>query len=432
MLEELNLKQKLLAITADNVNSTLITSLYNKLSVDYEYDDEIDLDFGHLKPVMRFGGMKSYIRCLAHILNLIVKDILKELKSGTMAEAKAQFFESSNQQNGQLSAESAVAKLRLVVLYIARSPQRRQHWKDLAEKFVQYDVDTRWNSTYDMIHDALKLKLQLIQYIKDEPELEQLILLPQDWELLKQLCDVLKSFSEYTKALSEGRPTITTAFGVYFELSDLLKSVTLRTGQWASYHQSITTAVQAGLVKFEKYWSLLDNQLIYYIAAVLDPRIKGLWLQKKLQNGDAIVAKVRQFLCSKYKLPDSAQTVESEASEFAKTKTSTQLRMLREVQSNTISKANDIDRYFDLPVVNWDGGDDPDWLIRWWRNNSTEFPLMSLVARDYLAIQAAEVDVERVFCMGRDLIGLRRYSMGGETMRVLMLLQAQYRASNVI
>ncbi|ODQ70695.1 hypothetical protein LIPSTDRAFT_156155, partial [Lipomyces starkeyi NRRL Y-11557] len=36
---------------------------------------------------LRFRGLESYVRCLAHILNLIVKDILSALKSGTAAEA---------------------------------------------------------------------------------------------------------------------------------------------------------------------------------------------------------------------------------------------------------------------------------------------------------------------------------------------------------
>ena len=59
----------------------------------------------------------------------------------------------------------------------------------------------------------------------------------------------------------------------------------------------------------------------------------------------------------------------------------------------------------------------------------TEFLLRSL---DYLAIQATEVDIEWVLCIGRDLIGLRRCSMNSETIRVVMLLQAQYQAGNVM
>jgi hypothetical protein len=38
---------------------------------------------------MRFHGRKTFIRCLAHVINLICDDILKELKSSTAKEAKA-------------------------------------------------------------------------------------------------------------------------------------------------------------------------------------------------------------------------------------------------------------------------------------------------------------------------------------------------------
>jgi hypothetical protein len=49
---------------------------------------------------------------------------------------------------------------------------------------------------------------------------------------------------------------------------------------------------------------------------------------------------------------------------------------------------------------------------------------MSQVARDYLPIPAAEVDVERLFSSGKDLIGLRRHSLKIDTMRALMMLRS--------
>ena len=48
---------------------------------------------------------------------------------------------------------------------------------------------------------------------------------------------------------------------------------------------------------------------------------------------------------------------------------------------------------------------------------------MYAVARDYLAIPGAEVDVERLFNIGRDLLGLRRVSMKGETIRAIMIVK---------
>jgi len=48
---------------------------------------------------------------------------------------------------------------------------------------------------------------------------------------------------------------------------------------------------------------------------------------------------------------------------------------------------------------------------------------MAAAARDYLAIPASEAAVERSFSIGRDLLGDRRQSMNGDTIRLLMLLR---------
>jgi hypothetical protein len=57
----------------------------------------------------------------------------------------------------------------------------------------------------------------------------------------------------------------------------------------------------------------------------------------------------------------------------------------------------------------------------WWRLHKDESPRMAAAARDYLAIPASEVAVERLFSKGRDLLGLRRHSLSAETMRKLIL-----------
>lgn len=49
---------------------------------------------------------------------------------------------------------------------------------------------------------------------------------------------------------------------------------------------------------------------------------------------------------------------------------------------------------------------------------------MSQVAQDYLAIPAGEVDVERLFSSGRDLISIQRHSLSIDTMRTLMILRS--------
>ena len=105
-------------------------------------------------------------------------------------------------------------------------------------------------------------------------------------------------------------------------------------------------------------------------------------------------------------------------------------KTLRRAQPNPCTLVSDVDKYLDSAPVSWshasaaDG--DPDWVLKWWKANSFEFPLMAQAARDYLPVPSAEVGVERVFSGARDVLGLRRHSMNAETMRWLVLLKEYY------
>jgi len=71
-LNHLGVLEKLLAITADNAlnNNTLVKHLHRQLLT--LFDNEVDFEFGNIQPIMRFQGKHHRIRCIAHVLNLIV------------------------------------------------------------------------------------------------------------------------------------------------------------------------------------------------------------------------------------------------------------------------------------------------------------------------------------------------------------------------
>jgi hypothetical protein len=52
---------------------------------------------------------------------------------------------------------------------------------------------------------------------------------------------------------------------------------------------------------------------------------------------------------------------------------------------------------------------------------------MAAAAHDYIAVPGAEVDIERLFNKGQDLLGLRRWSLGSETMQKLLILKDSLR-----
>jgi hypothetical protein len=55
---------------------------------------------------------------------------------------------------------------------------------------------------------------------------------------------------------------------------------------------------------------------------------------------------------------------------------------------------------------------------------------MVVVAHALLVVPGSKVDVERLFSRGRDLLGIRRYALKGETIRILMLLKAYFERLN--
>ena len=112
MLVELRIEEKLLTIIADNAsnNETLASKLYFNLL------EECNLESSKVpsKGRLRFQGIDSYIRCLAHVLNLIVRDILSGMKCGDHKSA----IEACDllQGNKKIGRQSTLARIRIMAL----------------------------------------------------------------------------------------------------------------------------------------------------------------------------------------------------------------------------------------------------------------------------------------------------------------------------
>ncbi|KAJ6125386.1 hypothetical protein N7471_012703 [Penicillium samsonianum] len=113
---------------------------------------------------------------------------------------------------------------------INRSPQRRQKWKEicrlnnLPDKFVAYDVTTRWNSTFRMVDDGLKSRQQVNKFLNLQEELPPFTL--QDWSRLEQIHAVLHKFNELTLFISKRNPDLNTPHLFYPELQSNYDEVT--------------------------------------------------------------------------------------------------------------------------------------------------------------------------------------------------------------
>ncbi|KAF7143381.1 hypothetical protein RHSIM_Rhsim05G0109800 [Rhododendron simsii] len=134
------------------------------------------------------GGEFLHMRCCAHIINLIVRDGLGEIKQ-------------------------SISGIHDVVKYVRSSPQREQRFKTCVvsegitnKSFVCLDVSTRWNSTYLMLSTTLIFQKAFERL--EEEDLHFLVELhmrpptTQDWDNARNYSRFLEKFYETTLHLS--------------------------------------------------------------------------------------------------------------------------------------------------------------------------------------------------------------------------------------
>lgn len=80
-------------------------------------------------------------------------------------------------------------------------------------------------------------------------------------------------------------------------------------GKYENLPNSIVTAIRECQPKVTKYFSLMDNNIIHYIAIVLDPRLKTHPLKRFCTNSDSLVRRIKDYIKEVYKIQPSSETL---------------------------------------------------------------------------------------------------------------------------
>ena len=209
-------------------------------------------------------GSLMHMRCCAHILNLIVRDGLSEVKQSVMA-------------------------IRNAVKYVRSSGTRLQSFQlrvltgKVSRGSLSLDCITRWNSTYLMLSAALKFKVAFEKlkaedilyndYFMELEENGQKRVGPptsEGWEEVQRLVKFLKIFFGCTLAFSASK-TVTSTI-CYNEIVIIERNLIA-----LSNSRDGVLQIQAKEMrnKFEKYWDgLLNMNPLIIITSVFDPRNK--------------------------------------------------------------------------------------------------------------------------------------------------------------
>ncbi|XP_050233262.1 zinc finger BED domain-containing protein RICESLEEPER 2-like [Mercurialis annua] len=196
-----------------------------------------------------------HMRCISHILNLVVNEGLKDINS-------------------------SVKKVRECVKYIRNSPSRLRKFKEYAafvqietKKSLCLDVPTHWNSTYLMLNVACMYEKAFDKYDEQESSFRaDLNEIPDimDWSCIAKFSECLSYFYEATLRISGS--LYVTSNSHFQEVSDLCLILNDMIGSHDVEIRQLGLSMKS---KFDSYWGDPHkmNKLIF-TACVFDPSAK--------------------------------------------------------------------------------------------------------------------------------------------------------------
>ena len=397
-------------------------------------------------------GSLMHMRCCAHILNLIVRDGLSEVKQSVMA-------------------------IRNAVKYVRSSGTRLQSFQlrvltgKVSRGSLSLDCITRWNSTYLMLSAALKFKVAFEKlkaedmlyndYFMELEENGQKRVGPptsEGWEEVQRLVKFLKIFFGCTLAFSASK-TVTSTI-CYNEIVIIERNLIALSNSRDGVPQIQAKEMRN---KFEKYWDgLLNMNPLIIIASVFDPRNKMQFASicfDKLYGKDSLESahlrtSIRALMKSLYeeyvsKLVPQSQgdsqnniiesgegevgnlfDISDDDDEDYESRDSLYSEMVSEAAYEESS--SELDIYLmekPMPRRTNSLGLDTN-VLSWWKKNSCKFPVLSELAKDVLAVQVSSVASESAFSTSGRILDPFRSCLTPYMIEALVCLQ-QWLRNNI-
>ncbi|XP_019238739.1 PREDICTED: zinc finger BED domain-containing protein RICESLEEPER 2-like [Nicotiana attenuata] len=418
---------KIFTVTVDNASSNDVTT------------KELSKQLTKMRTNL-MNGTHLHVRCMAHIMNLVVQDGFKE-------------------------SSVSIERVRHAVRYVGQSPARLKRFQECfddeqlnCKKTLCLDVPTRWNSTYLMLRRAVEFESAFSHYASSEIGLRHYLehsyievgiptgeLLSSDWENVNRITKFLEIFYLLTLKISGSRyVTSNTHFLEICAVAVYLKQLI------ANKDTVLSEMAKNMKEKFDKYWGDTGKMnKIIFTSCILDPRYKlesvGYAFVKMfgVDPGATIQAKVTKYmisLFSEYVNSSSKGVVLSSSSDCSSLDTSTSglsgsqpstqnIRLLESLMqdikkyksvSGGVDTRTKLDKY--LGEETEDDTKEFDVLL-WWKLNSAKFSILAEMARDILVVPISSVASECAFSTGGRLLDSIRSSLSPKLVQALVCLQ---------
>ena len=319
--------------TADNLADALQNAFHEwKLS-----DKNITGNSDNAKNIVNAWGLlnKLTIGCIGHVLNLAVKKAL-DVNSVAPVLARARRLV-THFHHSSISSQKLAEKQKLLKVPVRKLPQ---------------DVDTRWNSTYDMIVTLLEQQLPICAVlIEGGSKNKAFSLESKDISVMEQLADILKPFKDITVRLSG--QSYSTVSVIAPTMHQLVNKVTKQNPEDDKFVKDVKKVLQTDL---KQRYQKEDVKHYLLVAAFVDPRFRHLSFLTQ-EEKEMIHQKVKDEMVAMASTNDATASVPQNAAvavkQEAESQAATAMEVKQEIVSDILSREEeDIDHQ--IPTVSAD------------------------------------------------------------------------------
>ncbi|ROL50877.1 Zinc finger BED domain-containing protein 4 [Anabarilius grahami] len=250
------------------------------------------------------------------------------------------------------------------------------------------------------------------------------------WALLEKIIIVLATFEELTRQISSSSSSA----------AEVIPSVTVLKRLLARENEGdtgIKTMKTTLLEAAQKRFKNIENEPLYAVATLLDPRFKDRYFTGADSNKhakDALTQDVEKMVAALLSRtrPEGAETVPEKAPRLEAQPDSSSSRksslkglfeeILQEHDeergASSTQVQNQIQTYWTEQTV--PRSDSP---FQYWGVNQIRFPTLAATAAKFLCAPCTSVDSERLFSVASNIIDARRNRLGGERAAMLIFLK---------
>ncbi|KIL66524.1 hypothetical protein M378DRAFT_75115 [Amanita muscaria Koide BX008] len=198
----------------------------------------------------------------------------------------------------------------------------------------------------------------------------------------------------------------------------------------------VSAALKKGLEKINKWHQVVETTNMYFICLALDPCVKleycrNQWDSGKFSKGERAFQNVFDIYAGCYQVHKPAGTKSSMVPApmpqgtkgYGMSFLQKAIQAKQSASQPILNPHQELVDYLAAPLEDITTTD----IVHWWGYRQVQYPILSRMARDYLAIQGSSVASERAFSSGGLTTTLLRNKLKPEHVEALQMVKNGYK-----